>query len=167
MSLARKNTAWPSVPSLFGNVWAADPFRAMEEFWSRDGSGSARKHGAFVPSFVPSVDVKENAEGYTVKADLPGLKQEDVKITLTGNVLRIEGHRQEETSEEQDRNKDRYHVTERSYGAFARTFALPEGTNPDSVSALMKDGVLTVNIPKRPEEKPRTIAISTAGKAET
>ncbi|MDX2020173.1 MAG: HSP20 family small heat-shock protein [Deltaproteobacteria bacterium] len=159
MSLVRKNTAWPSVPSLFGNVWAADPFRAMEEFWGREGAGLARK----AASFVPSVEVKENAEGYVVKADLPGLKQEDVKITLTGNVLRIEGHRHEETTEE----KDRYHVTERSYGSFARSFALPEGTNPDSVSALMKDGVLTVTIPKRPEEKPRTISISGPAKAET
>jgi HSP20 family protein len=131
----------------------------MEEFWGRDGAVVGRK----AASFVPSVEVKENAEAYVVKADLPGLRQDDVKITLTGNVLRIEGHRQDETAED----KDRYHITERSYGTFARSFALPEGTNPDSVSALMKDGVLTVNIPKRPEEKPRTIAIAGSAKAAT
>jgi len=110
-------------------------------------------------AFVPSVEVRETPESYLVKADLPGVKMEDVKVTLAANVLRIEGHRNEEKREE----KDRFHVTERSYGVFARAFALPEGTDADAVVADMKDGVLTVTIPKRPEEKPRHIPIGGAG----
>lgn len=156
MALTRRNDRSPSVPALFGNVLLADPFKAMEEFFGREGYGD--RFAKHVDAFVPSVEVKETPEGYLVKADLPGVKLEDVKVTLAANVLRIEGHRQEEKREE----KDRYHLTERSYGAFTRTFALPEGTDADAVVADMKDGVLTVSIPKRPEEKPRHIPIGGA-----
>lgn len=156
MSIVRRNERWPGVPALFGNVWGADPFKAMEDFFGRDGF-----HERFAKqgdAFVPTVEVKESADSYLVKADLPGIKMEDVKVTLTGNVLRIEGHRQEEKREE----KERFHVTERSYGSFTRAFALPEGTDAEAVSAEMKDGVLSVTIPKRPEEKPRQIPIGGA-----
>ena len=160
MSLSRKKDVWPSVPALFGNVWAGDPLRAMEELLGRDAQ--VARHARAPHAFMPSVEVKENSEGYVVKADLPGIKLDDVKVTLTGNVLRIEGHRAEEAVED----KDRFHVTERTYGAFARSFALPEGTDSESVVATMKEGVLSVTIPKRPEEKPRQIRINTAPKSE-
>lgn len=156
MSLVRKNDRWPTVPALFGNVWGADPFKAMEDFFGRDGLSERFVKRSEV--FVPTVEVKENADSYLVKADLPGIKMEDVKVTLSGNVLRIEGHRHEEKREE----KDRFHLTERSYGSFTRAFALPEGTDADAVAAEMKDGVLTVTIPKRAEEKPRQIPIGGA-----
>lgn len=93
MSLSRKKDVWPSVPALFGNVWAGDPLRAMEELLGRDAQ--VARHARAPHAFMPSVEVKENSEGYVVKADLPGIKLDDVKVTLTGNVLRIEGHRAE------------------------------------------------------------------------
>ncbi|MCG5055084.1 MAG: Hsp20 family protein [Myxococcales bacterium] len=159
MSIVKRNERWPTVPALFGNVWGSDPFKAMEEFFGRESlSAPAQKLAAF----VPAVEVKENAEAYLVKADLPGIKQENVKVTLTGNVLRIEGHREEEKRED----KQHFHVTERSYGTFSRAFALPEGTNADAVVAEMKDGVLSISIPKRPEDKPRHIAIGAGASAQ-
>ncbi len=156
MSLVRRNDRWPTVPALFGNVWGADPFKAMEDFFGRENVADRLIKRSEV--FVPSVEVKETADGYLVKADLPGVKMEDVKVTLSANVLRIEGHRHEEKREE----KDRYHLTERSYGSFARAFALPDGTDADAVAAEMKDGVLVITIPKRAEEKPRQIPIGGA-----
>ena len=152
MALVRRNDRWPTVPALFGNVWGADPF----EFLGR--GHHAERAGQPLATFLPPVEVKETAESYLVKADLPGTKMEDVKVTLTGNVLRIEGQRHAEKRDE----KDRMHVTERSYGSFARAFALPEGTDVDHVVADMIDGVLTVTIPKRQEEKPRQIKIGGA-----
>ena len=157
MALVRRNERSPSVPSLFGNVWNADPFRVMEEFFGREG---LERYSRAPEAYVPSVEVKETPDSYLVKADLPGVKMEDVKVTLAANVLRIEGHRQEEKREE----KDRFHLTERTYGGFARTFALPDGTDSEGVVADMKDGVLTVTIPKRPEQKPRHIPIGGAGR---
>jgi HSP20 family protein len=90
------------------------------------------------------------------KADLPGVKESDLEISLTGNQLRISGHRGEERVEESDRS----HVTERTYGGFLRSFTLPEGCDPDHAHADLKDGVLTLTMPKKPEVQPRKITIA-------
>ena len=89
------------------------------------------------------MDVRETPDGFNCRVDLPGVKEEEVDISLTGNRLTISGQRQEETRDE----RDRYHSYECSYGSFSRSFMLPEGVDTDNVKAEMKDGVLNVSIP--------------------
>jgi len=133
-----------------------DPFRAMSALlrWDpfHDELGPlASWSGAFTPRF----DVKETKDVYVFKADLPGVKDEDVDISLSGNLLTISGRKEEEHREE----GEQYHATERTYGSFSRSFSLPDSVDSQHVTAEMKNGVLRVNVPKRPEAQPKKIAI--------
>jgi HSP20 family protein len=111
------------------------------------------KRGAF---FTPAFDLSETQQEYVVEAELPGVKAEDVKLTLDGGVLTISGEsRQERRTEEQS-----YHRVERSYGSFRRSLSLPRAVKADAISAELTDGILTVRIPKAEEAKPRQIPIS-------
>jgi HSP20 family protein len=106
-------------------------------------------------SFSPMVEVKETKEAFVFCADLPGLKEEDVEIAVTGNRISITGTR----SEEERREDDRYYAYERSYGSFSRAFTLPNSADLENVNAELKNGVLRVTVPKKPEVQPRRIAI--------
>ncbi len=106
-------------------------------------------------TFNAAFEVKETKEGYTFKADVPGVLEKDIEVSRTGNRLSISGKREAEKEEK----TDTYYATERSYGSFTRTFTLPEGIDGDHVHAEMKDGVLTVVVPKLPEAQPQKIAI--------
>jgi HSP20 family protein len=107
-------------------------------------------------AFVPHVDVTENASSYVFTADLPGVQEDQLDISLTGNQLVISGKR--EAPEPQE--GARYHLYERAHGQFSRTFSLPDGINPDQVTASLKNGVLTLTVGKRPEVQPRRIPLS-------
>jgi len=107
------------------------------------------------PAFVPSFEVKETDAGYVLTADLPGVKESDLDISLHNRVLTVSGIRQAEERKE----GDTYYVYERQYGSFSRSFSLPEEANGESVEAKMQDGVLTLNISKKAESKPRKISI--------
>jgi HSP20 family protein len=111
-------------------------------------------------TFVPRFDVKESKSEYVLSADLPGVKPAAVEISLDGNQLKISGSREESHKAETDRTC----LTERSYGSFSRLFTLPEGVDGGQVHATLRDGVLTVAVPKKPEAQPRTIPIN-AGEA--
>ena len=108
--------------------------------------------------------MKETKDAYLFKADLPGVKDEDLDISLTGNRLTVSGHREEEKRDE----GDRYYAFERSYGTFSRSFTLPEGVDTEHANAELKDGVLTISLSKRPEVKPKKIEVAkaTSGKGE-
>lgn len=106
-------------------------------------------------AFVPSFDVKETKDAYIFRADLPGVRQEDLDLSVTGNRLTVSGKREEESREE----GDRYYAYERSYGAFSRSFTLPEGIDVDHAEADLSNGVLTVSIPKKPEVKPKKLEV--------
>ena len=110
-------------------------------------------------NFVPTFDVKETKDAYVFRADLPGVKEDDLEISLTGSRLAISGHREQESREQ----GETYYATERSYGAFSRAFTLPEGIDGENVSAELKNGVLHVNIPKKPEVQPKRISIGKGG----
>lgn len=147
-----------------GSVW--DPFRVMRDVLRWDPfreleAAAGGDYGLFVPSF----DVKENKEGYVFRADLPGVKEEDLEISLTGNRLAISGKREAEKREQ----GETYYASERSYGSFTRAFTLPDGTDAENVRAELKNGVLQVTVPKKPEVQPRKIQIGKdeggAGKA--
>jgi HSP20 family protein len=131
-----------------------DPFRIMLEMMgepARERALAATPAAAFFPTF----EVLERKDGYLFRGDLPGVKQEDLDITLTENRLTISGRRDAEERKE----NERYYAVERSYGSFTRTFTLPDGVDGEHVHADLKDGVLTLVVPKRPEVQPRKIQI--------
>lgn len=108
----------------------------------------------------PSLDAYETANDVVVKAALPGIKPEDVDITLTGGLLTISG----ETKEETEQNDKNYIRRERRYGSFSRSVSLPEGLNGDKADAKFENGVLTLSIPKSEQIKPKKIQVKTNGK---
>jgi len=139
-----------------------DPFRAMQDLFGLD---LLRDLEQMVPAgrgklFSPSFDVKETPSAYVFCADLPGVKEDDLDISLTGNRITVSGHREEEERQE----GESYFALERASGSFSRTFTLPEGVLADAAKADFKNGVLTVTIPKRPEAQAKKIAIGAADK---
>jgi HSP20 family protein len=136
-----------------------DPFRMVDELLRWDPFRSGEMYGAGGMEFMPSFEVKESKEEYVIRGDLPGVKDADLDISVTGNVIQISGRREQESRQE----GDRYHTVERSYGQFTRAFSLPDGADTDHVSAELKDGVLAVRIPKKPEVQSRRISIGNQG----
>jgi len=105
--------------------------------------------------WMPSVDVSESENEYTIKADIPGMKKEDIKISLERNTMSISGERKEEVEE---KNKN-YVRREKSYGSFFRSFELPHAVDSKNIKATYSDGVLSINVPKSEESKPKEIKI--------
>lgn len=131
-----------------------DPFEVMRDLMRWDPFAEMTPTVG-TAAFVPSFDVKETKDAYVFTADLPGVKESDVDLSLTGNRLTISGKREEEKKEQDER----WYAYERSYGAFSRSFTLPEGVDAEHVQAELKEGVLRVNVPKKPEAKPRKIEL--------
>lgn len=135
-----------------------DPFEVMRDLIRWDPFAEIRTgHG--VAGFAPSFDVKETKDAYVFTADLPGVRESDLELSLTGSRLTISGRREEEKKEEDER----WYAYERSYGSFSRAFTLPDGVDGDHVQADLKDGVLRVTVPKKPEMKPRKIELKQIG----
>ncbi len=109
-------------------------------------------------SWTPSVNVSETKDGLELTAELPGLSREDLSIEVENNVLTISGEKTEQVTEGEEER--RYHVWERSYGSFRRSFSLPQTISGDDIAATFENGVLTVLLPKAPEAKGRTIEIT-------
>jgi HSP20 family protein len=105
--------------------------------------------------WAPAIDVQETDAEYLVKADLPEVKKEDVKISVQDGVLAVEGERKHEKEEK----GKTFHRVERSYGKFVRRLSVPTDVDQQKVSAEFKDGVLNVHLPKSPAAKPRTIDV--------
>ena len=128
-----------------------DPFQQMAPFWPEEQSAR----------FAPDFEVKETKEGFVFKADVPGIKEKDLEITMTGNRLTITGKREAEMEE----RTDTYYACERSYGSFTRSFTLPEGTGgSELIRAELSQGVLTLLLPKAPELQPRRIELKVTDK---
>jgi HSP20 family protein len=108
-------------------------------------------------TWIPRVDIRENADGLTLLMDAPGLGKDDLNITLENNVLTIAGERKFEADEKANES---YHRLERQYGAFSRSFTLAPTVRTDKVEAAFKDGVLSIHLPKQEESKPRRISIT-------
>ncbi|TMK41384.1 MAG: Hsp20/alpha crystallin family protein [Actinobacteria bacterium] len=111
--------------------------------------------------WVPAMDLVETDDHFVLRADLPGMSEEDVNVELEQNVLTISGERKSE-HEERDAG---YYRLERAAGSFSRALTLPEGVNPDGIQAGFDRGVLEVRIPKPPERKPRKVAIGVGAPA--
>jgi len=108
-----------------------------------------------VADWAPTVDIEEGEHEYHIAAELPGLRKENVKITLQEGVLTLQGERKQEYEEK----GKRFHRVERSYGSFIRNFALPDVIDEGKVSADFKDGVLHIRLPKSEKAKPRAIEV--------
>ena len=121
-----------------------DPFREIAPSFNFEPMG-----------FVPAFEVKETKEAYEFRADVPGVLEKDIEITRTGNRLTVSGKRESEKEEK----GETYYACERSYGSFTRAFTLPEGIDGDHIRAELKDGVLAVLVPKKPEAQPQKIAL--------
>lgn len=106
-----------------------------------------------------AVDVAENDDSFLVKASVPGIDPDDIEITLTDNVLTIQG----ETRAEEEMEEENYHLRERRFGRFARSITLPSQIDADAVEASYEKGVLTLHVPKAEEVKPRRIQIQGNG----
>jgi HSP20 family protein len=111
-----------------------------------------------VPEWAPLVDISEDDKEYLIKAELPEVKKEDVKVTAEEGTLTITGQRRFE-KEEKGR---KYHRVERAYGSFVRNFSFPDDASPAKVSAEFKDGMLTVHLGKTEKAKPQQIEVKVA-----
>ena len=111
--------------------------------------------------WIPAMDLVESQDDFVLRADLPGLSEEDVNIELEDNVLTVSGERKSEHEE----RKEGYYRVERASGSFSRSLTLPEGVDPEKVSAKFDRGVLEVRIPKPEQRKPRKVTISAGGGA--
>jgi len=116
---------------------------------------SANVRGLFDRPVSPAIDVTEDAEQFTVTCDVPGLKREDIEVNLAHGVLTIKGEKKSPKRSE----RARVYREETWEGKFQRTVAMPSEVDPSKVAADMKDGVLTVTLPKREDAKPKQITI--------
>jgi HSP20 family protein len=139
-----------------------NPFRdllALSDRLSRlaeDSTMSLANEGDFLTgSWSPAVDIFETDNAIVLKAELPGMTEKDIDLTVDRNLLTIKGERQFEN----EVNKDNYHRVERAYGSFMRSFQLPATVDTTKVQAEQKNGILTVTLPKKEEEKPKKINI--------
>lgn len=106
-------------------------------------------------NWAPAVDIREEEDRFLLIADIPGVKREEVEVTLEDGVLSIKGERRTETEE----TREGFHRKERVHGSFLRQFTLPDTVNPDSISATVSDGVLEIGIPKQAKPEPRKISV--------
>ncbi|KAG9453223.1 hypothetical protein H6P81_006127 [Aristolochia fimbriata] len=155
------------IPSIFGQRTNAfsDPFQVWDPFQGFPFNTLSTSGGSNVSNEISQlantrIDWKETPEAHVFKADLPGLKKEEVKVEVEeGRVLQISGER----TREQEEKNDKWHRVERGSGKFLRRFRLPENAKMDQVKAAMDNGVLTVTIPKEEVKKPEVKAIQISG----
>ncbi len=141
-----------------------DPFHELDDLQHRlsmlFGRAPVKKSGEQqealrVAEWAPLVDITEDKKEYVIKAELPEMKKEDVKITVQNGVLSISGERKYE-KEEKDK---KHHRIERAYGSFLRSFTIPEDADPEEVSAEFKDGLLQVHLLKTERSQPKSIEV--------
>jgi HSP20 family protein len=116
---------------------------------------SAEENGALTSSWLPACDVFENQDAVKIVAEVPGVRPEDVKISLENNLLTVRGEKKQQAEE----TSERVHRYERSYGTFERTFSLPTTVDPERIDATYANGILTVTIPKAERARPREIPV--------
>ncbi|MFZ5445072.1 MAG: Hsp20/alpha crystallin family protein [Myxococcota bacterium] len=146
------------IPSTPVTTW--DPFQEMRSLLSWEPFRNLRMNAPEL-NFAPAFEVKETKDGFLFKADVPGVKENDIEISLTGDRLVISGKREAEKTE---KNETLY-TYERTYGSFQRAFTLPQGVDAEHARAELKDGVLTVLLPRVAAEQPKKIVVKAGEKA--
>jgi HSP20 family protein len=112
---------------------------------------------SFFEGWTPAVDIYEDKDKFTVRAELPGMKKEDISVSLDGDTLTISGERKQE----EEKKEGEEYRTERFFGRFQRSITLPAPVQTDKIEASYKDGILTITLPKAEEAKPKQIAVKT------
>jgi HSP20 family protein len=153
MALIARNNGTSNTPSNPAR-YSRDPFQVARDLLSWDPFFGGRQASAFVPAF----EVKETNEAFLVKADVPGVTENDLDIAVHNNVLTVSGTRHAEERKE----GEAFALYERQYGSFSRSFQLPDTADGDRVEAKLDTGVLHLTIWKKAEAKPRKIALSKA-----
>jgi HSP20 family protein len=125
---------------------------------TRAVTGNGGKEAMTVAQWSPLVDITEDDKEYLIKAELPDMKKEDVRLTVENEVLTMSGER---TFEKEEKGK-KHHRIERAYGSFVRSFSLPDDADGGKVTANFKDGILHVLLPKSQKAKPKVIEIKVA-----
>ncbi len=134
-----------------------EPFRDVDDVFDRFIAESLRRwprppaEGRTATDWAPAADVSETEGEYLIKADLPAVRKEDVSITVQDGVLTLSGERRQEKHTE----NEKLHRVERTYGSFARRFALPENVDEQAIRAESRDGVILIHIPKHKVEQPQ------------
>lgn len=142
-------------PKIAAGMTRWEPFAELAELRDRLDRAFGEMAGGEGRTWAPRIDVAREKERIVVQAELPGIKPEEVEISIEGDVLTISGHH-EQTEEKKERDFVR---RERRYGSFSRSMPLPEGLDPDQIEADYEDGVLEVSIPVPPEEKAKKVQI--------
>jgi HSP20 family protein len=137
-----------------------DPLREMEDLFDRYtravGRPAAGGHEVFATGdWSPRVDIAETEKAFTIKAEIPEVPREAVKVTVENGVLTIRGERKQEKEEK----GKKFHKVERYYGAFVRSFSLPDNVDAGKIEASFKDGMLSIDIPKTEASKPKQIEV--------
>ena len=134
---------WSSIADQVSRAFGAPPARARDEELS-------------LGTWMPPVDIVEEKDRIVLTAELPGFRSDQVEVQMEGGVLTLKGERRFEAENE----GHNYHRVERSYGQFVRSFTLPNNVNREAIKATFGDGLLSIELPKREESKPRQIQIS-------
>jgi HSP20 family protein len=128
----------------------------LQKELQRAHEGEAGDGSIATAEWAPAVDIKEDAQQFVLHADIPGVKPEDIDVSMEDGVITIKGEKKSEATTE----KEGYKRVERSYGSFYRRFSLPDTADSEAISAKSKDGVLEIIIPKREAVKPKKIAVA-------
>lgn len=146
----RRDVARPTGTALEMPLWQDDVQRAFRQFFS---DADTSLSGAF----SPALDVEENDDEFTLHVEVPGVKPDDVEVSIEENVLTVAGAREFYN----EKSADGFRRIERRFGRFHRAVRLPDKVDPDRVGATYKDGLLTITVPKAESAKPRRVAIAT------
>jgi HSP20 family protein len=153
------------ISNIMNTITTWNPLRDLEQMQDRVlrslGLNANRRLPDIEPSmslaeWAPSVDIVEDDNEYLIKAEVPEVNKEDVKVTVENGMVTLRGERKLEKEEEHKK----YHRIERSYGSFLRSFSIPENADPNKVSAEFKDGVLLVHLAKSEEKRPRCVEVT-------
>ena len=138
-----------------------EPFRGLSALQDQvnrifNQTVGGKEYESALTAWAPSVDIYETPNDLVVKADLPDVEEKDIDIRVENNLLTIRGERKFDKSI----SEDNYLRVERTYGTFSRSFSLPNTVNAEAIRAEYKNGVLTINLPKREESKPRQVKVN-------
>lgn len=165
MALIRRSQSTPTTSR--GSEMEWDPFQNMRELMSWDPlRGIAPRlframgePSGMMAGYMPGFDVRETKDTYVVSADVPGFKEQDLSVQVSGQRMTVSGERRAEKVED----TDSWYLSERTYGNFSRSFTLPDDADMDNVQAELREGVLNLRVPRSGENKPRQIPLRASG----
>ena len=162
ITIQKRGNGRENQPALARTEW--EPFRLMRDMLRWDPFQEMRPLlGNETTAFLPAFEIKESKDSFVFKADVPGVKEQDIEVTTAGNRLTISGKRETEKEEKEDT----YYACERSYGSFTRAFTLPEQADASHIKAELKNGELTIVVPKAAAAVAKRIPIAAGDKPKT